>query len=87
MNVQSKRRMMLVGVLYNHRAECFSLKWKQLKKEVMNADLILQLVSCFEPRNVSVDVTWTGLSLFTAVPKASPTKVSLSPLARPRDQS
>lgn len=48
MNVQSKRRMMLVGVLYNHRAECFSLKWKQLKKEVMNADLILQLISCFE---------------------------------------
>lgn len=40
--------MMLVGVLYNHRAECFSLKWKQLKKEVMNADLILQLISCFE---------------------------------------
>lgn len=44
MNVESKRWMALVGVFYNHRAEYFSLKWKQLKKDkAMNADLILRL--------------------------------------------
>lgn len=52
MNVESKRWMTLVGELYNRRAEYFSVKWEQLKKDkALNADLVVWRRRCSSQRS------------------------------------
>lgn len=82
MNAESKRWKTLVGVFYNHTAEYFSLKWKQLKKDKAAASCCFEASLLFEQRFNTDGVfpaveppngLWTcpetGLSLFTAVLK------------------